>query len=354
MICDCKQTVSIPTSPGHIMFSFEKEVLLPNFTRILQVCQIGFVQHETNIKVDTDNIRATLYAILCHDDGLIKGEREAVRVLYLQEGETLDYTMMSRTKTLQQYWDISHSDFLIDILDRGALTSHFQPVIDIRQKNLFGYECLARGVGKDGSLVSPGRLFEAARRCGLTFNLDRQARESALKTGAVKNIKEHLLINFLPTTIYNPETCLQDTFKWAKSLEYDYSKIIFEVVETEKVEDFDHLAHILSYYREQGVKTALDDVGSGFSNLNALIKLKPDIIKIDREIVDHIHEDKLKQSIFEALVRISKENHITVLAEGVEKEEEFHFVRQNGADLVQGFLFGKPNVEPIRTLPELF
>lgn len=348
MSCTCKEKVQLPTTPGRLIFSFENTILIDNFCTMLESSQMPYTVDHDSIIVETDNLSKALYKIASEDETLLASEKEGIKVLPLQNDEILNFQALTKTRTLQQMCDLFDAGFLIEILDEGTLTSHFQPIVSLKEKKIFGYEALIRGVQDDGSLISPGMLFESARRSGLTFNLDRQARETSLKTGAVKKIDEHLFINFLPTSIYNPETCLQDTFKWAKMLEYDYSKIVFEVVETEKVEDFEHLSHILSYYRKQGVKTALDDVGAGFSNLNALIKLKPDLIKIDREIIDGIDQDRLKQSIFEALSRISNENGITVLAEGIERKEEFEYVMKNGADLAQGYCIGKPTVEPVR------
>ena len=95
---------------------------------------------------------------------------------------------------------------------------------------------------------------------------------------------------------------------------------------------------------------ALDDVGSGYSTLNMIAKLLPDIIKIDREIMDGIDTNLANQSIFRAIVSIAKENGILVLAEGVERAEEVAFACANGADLAQGYYFGKPSSEPIRKI----
>ena len=95
---------------------------------------------------------------------------------------------------------------------------------------------------------------------------------------------------------------------------------------------------------------ALDDVGSGYSSLNMIAKLKPDIVKIDREIIDGIDTNPVHQSVFKAIVSLAKELEILVLAEGVERSEEVAYCAANGADLAQGYYFGKPSAEPVRKL----
>lgn len=184
----------------------------------------------------------------------------------------------------------------------------------------------------------------------MLFYLDRACRETSLKTAAVKNIKNKVFINFIPTAIYDPEHCLQSTVKWAKQLEIDPKNIIFEVIETEHVEDVEHLSKILTFYKSQGYMVALDDVGSGYSSLNMIARLKPDIVKIDREIIDGIDTNPANQSVFKAIISLAKESGIIVLAEGAERAEEVAYCAANGANLAQGYYFGRPNAEPIRRL----
>ena len=83
----------------------------------------------------------------------------------------------------------------------------------------------------------------------MLFYLDRACREISLKTAAVKNIHAKVFINFIPTAIYDPEHCLQSTVKWANQLEFDPKNVIFEVTESEYVEDLEHLSKILQFYK---------------------------------------------------------------------------------------------------------
>ena len=117
-----------------------------------------------------------------------------------------------------------------------------------------------------------------------------------------------------------------------------------------QVKDQKHLKKILEYYRSKGFQIALDDVGEGYSSLNMLIELKPDIIKIDRNIIDGIDTNELKQSVYKALFNLAREHNITVLAEGVETAYELEMIKSIGVDLVQGYYFAKPGAEPIRKI----
>ena len=95
---------------------------------------------------------------------------------------------------------------------------------------------------------------------------------------------------------------------------------------------------------------ALDDLGSGFASLNLLSRLHPDYVKIDMELVRSIESDSLKQSIVEAIIRLSRENDIRVIAEGVETREELEFVKEAGVDYVQGYVLCHPSRTPQETL----
>lgn len=265
-------------------------------------------------------------------------------------GERFTFQSILAAKPLERYTNLILDAEFFDIVNNGSFTSYFQPIVDAKDGSIYGYEALIRGVKENGALMFPDELFKKSTRNDLNFKLDRMCRESALKTAAVKRITQKVFINFIPTSIYDPQFCLSSTVKWAKQLEFDPRNIVFEVVETESTKDKEHLKNILSYYRKQGFAIALDDVGEGYSGLNMLINLQPDFIKVDREIIQNIDKDELKQSTYRALYTLAKENGINILAEGVETKFELEMIRSIGVDYLQGYYFGKPQAEPIRKL----
>lgn len=275
-------------------------------------------------------------------------EKSDIKLFIEDQNNQFTYRSLFVAKPLQRFVNIIEDKEFFDIINNESITSHFQPIIDMKDNSIYGYETLARGVRDDASLVYPDELFSKSKRNDLNFRLDRLCRESSLKTAATKKVHQKVFINFIPTSIYDPEFCLNSTVKWANQLEFDPSQIVFEVVETELVKDQEHLKSILEYYRKEGFKIALDDVGEGYSSLNMLIELQPDIIKIDRNIIDQIDKNELKQSVYRALFNLARENGITVLAEGVETKYELDMIKSIGVDLVQGYYFAKPGAEPVR------
>lgn len=233
------------------------------------------------------------------------------------------------------------------MLAEGRIESWFQPIFRAGALELWGYECLMRGRAEDGAIVSPFTLLQWAQQEQLTFMLDRQVRELHLRRAGAAGLPDDckVLINFLPTSIYRPEFCLRTTVRAAAQAGLQPGNIIFEVVETERV-DPAQLRTLLAYYREKGFGVALDDVGSGYSGLAMMADLSPDLIKIDRELVSRAPASAFHRDVCASLVKLAQDNGKLALAEGVETHDEWRLMTQLGADLLQGYLFGRPQPEP--------
>lgn len=228
----------------------------------------------------------------------------------------------------------------IELIQHGEFESHLQPIVHLDTGERFGYEALLRSRNN----VSPGELFRAANRFGLHSKLDQRARAEAIKaTYHAVAPHEKTFINFLPSTIYNPDYCLQHTFEIIDQYGLSPDRFIFEVVETEKVQDVAHLQHVFSTYKKRGMKVALDDVGAGFSTLDMLKLLEPDYVKIDRSYISFCDQDAEKRTFLKNVRQLTKSMDITILAEGIERAEEVDVCRELGFDLAQGYYFGKPS-----------
>jgi EAL domain-containing protein (putative c-di-GMP-specific phosphodiesterase class I) len=237
---------------------------------------------------------------------------------------------------------------LTELLDNRRIETWYQPVLTSHRYALWGYECLMRGRDARGELIPPGQIFDWARQEQLTFMLDRVCRETHLLNAGAAAIPDHarLLVNFLPTTVYDPQFCLRTTVRAAERAGIAPERVVFEVVESDKVEDHEHLLSILAYYRNAGFSVALDDVGTGYSGLMMLAEMNPDLIKIDRALVTRAPESRLHQGICRSLVELAAESGKLSLAEGVETEQQRRLMESLGVDLFQGFLFGEPSPEP--------
>lgn len=237
------------------------------------------------------------------------------------------------------------SEWIDDVIKNERLTCHYQPIVNA-DENIFAYEMLARFQNEDGSMIYPNEIFPAAKTRGRLYALDRVCRMTAVKYAAVLK-KEKAFINFIPTSIYSPEFCLRSTISLSQQLGVDPKSLVFEVVETEKVDDLEHLKKILAYYKDKGFDYALDDVGEGYSTIEMLTDLKPKYMKLDMQYVQDVATDSEKQRVADKFLKKALEIGSTPLAEGIETRKDFEWLKQRGYQLFQGYYFGKPAASPL-------
>lgn len=345
LICAGCSIVERVRAGGLVMLHPNATYLLDRLETALQGMGLEIERQHSTLSTRTENFQIFIRELIAQGH-FTEQERLQIRIAHLLNGEAFGPDLIEKTRSLSQ-WELMLSDSnLLHVLQNEALVVHFQPIVDLQARQIYGYECLVRGIAPDGHIISPSELLREARQTDLLFSLDRLMRQACLRA-ASKLPGGYIFINFIPTSIYNPEFCLRTTERLAQELKLSQSRIVFEVVETEKVEDSKHLLSILDYYRKRGFKIALDDVAAGYSGLLQLMKIRPDIMKMDREVISGVHEDIDKQSMLKAMLGIAADYGILALAEGVETEEELRFLESQGVRLAQGYYFGKPQVEPI-------
>lgn len=250
---------------------------------------------------------------------------------------------------------VEHADLLPLLTTSSAASiSVYQPIVTLAQRRTIGYEALLRATTPDGAAVWPDVLFPAAEAAGWTHVLDRVGRTTALRDAGRWLGEELLFINFIPTSIYRPEVCLRTTELAARQAGVQLSQLVFEVTEGHQVHDLDHLQRVFDYYRSRNCKVALDDLGAGYSSLNMLVRLQPDIVKLDKDVVQAL-PDRVSSAVVAAIVQITHAYGGLVLAECVETAEQAAAAADLGVDLGQGWFFGRPEARTPRraaTVPE--
>ena len=242
----------------------------------------------------------------------------------------------------------ARSEWLPELLNSDGLYPHLQPIVSLTDGRTYGFESLLRGRVGEREL-NGGEIVAAARAHGAIFTLDLVGRTVALEQGMPKLIDDEILfVNFTPTAIYDPEVCLRTTWAIARRHGFSMDRICFEVVETEQYPDLEFLQRILDEYRAQGAMVALDDLGAGHSSLTYLEALRPDVVKLDRELITGIDGDPARQRLVGALIDYAHELDVRVVAEGIETEAQLAVIGDLGADLGQGWYLGRPAAEPAR------
>lgn len=218
----------------------------------------------------------------------------------------------------------------------------FQPIINCHTQTVFGYEALVRGLNNEPAFSIISRITDENR-----YLFDQLCRVKAISLAAKLGIESMLSINFLPNAVYQPERCIRTTLEAAKKYDFPTENIMFEFTEVEKIEDSQHVERIVSYYQSLGFKTAIDDFGSGYSGLSLLADFQTNIVKLDMGLIRDIDRDTTRQSIVTHCLAMFRDLNITPLAEGIESEGEYRWLKEAGVVLMQGYLFAKPGFESL-------
>lgn len=221
-------------------------------------------------------------------------------------------------------------------------TMAFQPIVDLAEARVVSYEALVRGMQGESAWSIISQVTDE-----MLYRFDQACRVRAIELASELGMRETLSINFLPNAVYEPQACIQATLEVSERVGWPTDRIVFEITETEKVKDRQHLRSIIDAYRAMGFTTALDDFGNGYANLDLLTDLVPDRLKIDRELVMGCDGDCRRQALLRAVKGLAEELGIALIAEGVETRAEALWLGRLGITRQQGFYFARPAVESL-------
>jgi diguanylate cyclase (GGDEF)-like protein len=213
----------------------------------------------------------------------------------------------------------------------GGITPVFQPLVALATGQISGYEALTRF--RQPPKRFPDEWFNLAARVGMGPALEAAAIKAALAVpGRPPGI--YLSLNLSPSTLTSPEV--------QAVLPDDLAGLVIEVTEHELATDDAALAADLAVLRARGARVAVDDAGAGYAGLQQLMRVAPDLIKLDRSLVQNIHEDAAKQALVDSFVRFGRRTGAQVVAEGIETEEELRVLADLDVNYGQGYFLAKP------------
>ncbi len=221
-------------------------------------------------------------------------------------------------------------------------TMAFQPIVNCRINQIYGYEALVRGLNNESAYSVISKVNDDNR-----YLFDQLCRVKAIALASKLKLDSMLSINFLPKAIYKPERCIRTTLEAAKKYDFPTDKIMFEFTEVERIDDSKIVKGIVEYYKKLGFITAIDDFGSGYSGLGLLADFQTNLIKFDMGLIRNIDRDEPRQFIIKNCMNLLRDLNITALAEGIETKEEMFWLKDVGIELMQGYLFAKPGFESL-------
>jgi EAL domain-containing protein (putative c-di-GMP-specific phosphodiesterase class I) len=275
------------------------------------------------------------YALTLPND-MIQTERLIYRAIDQARAMAEDYSRRIDARSRER---------LRDLIVSRQLTTAFQPIIQLPSIEVRAYEALIRGPpGTD--LFTPAMLFNLANRANLVAELDRACAACAVASAVDLPEGTLLFANVLPALINDPSFRSDIIDKQSSNL--PPSKLVLEVNEGVAVRNYDILARGIAELRSQGIRVAVDDLGAGHTNLDQVLRLKPDFLKLDISLVRDVHTSPVKQALIESVVTMGRAVGATVIAEGIEEPAERDALISLGVAWGQGYLFARPQPSFVR------
>jgi diguanylate cyclase (GGDEF)-like protein len=234
--------------------------------------------------------------------------------------------------------NLTWSKKLRSAIKEDRIISYFQPIVDNQTLEIKKYECLARMIDGVGNSISPQYFLDISKKNRLYPKITKKILDMAFEMFADKRCE------------FSINLCVEDmldhatrSYIYSKLEDYvDRAKVSFEIVESERIEDYAAVKDFIAIVKKLGGKIAIDDFGSGYSNFEHILRLNVDYIKIDASMIKNIDNDKNSEIIVDTIVGFAKKLGIKTIAEYVHSEGVFNKVRELGVDMSQGFYFSAP------------
>lgn len=224
------------------------------------------------------------------------------------------------------------------------LKPYYQPVFDLRTGRMTGCEVLIRWIKPDGQIISPGAFIDYAEMTGLaipmTLNLMEQVRDD-LEDLCRETPGFKVSINLFEGH-FRDGAVVEDIQSIFGGSGIRYRQLVFEITERQPLDDRDAVNRVVSAMHALGVRLAMDDAGTGHSNLAYLHTLGIDVIKIDKIFIDMIRDASVPVPVVDGLLAMARDMQIDVTAEGVETQDQAVYLRARGVESAQGYLFSPP------------
>ncbi|MCF7506730.1 EAL domain-containing protein [Vibrio sp. L3-7] len=223
------------------------------------------------------------------------------------------------------------------ILDQNIIT-YSQPIVASGTHEKIGQECLVRIMEADGSIVPPGKFLPIIADTHLYTRLSRHMIKSTI--GYMADKQDSFSINLSPQDLLSDKTL--EILETAIGGMKDPTRLGLEVLESEQIKDYGRMIEVCDHFRSLGARIIVDDFGSGYSNIDEIIKLEPQIIKLDGSLIRNIDKDEKQRNIASQLVRLCQVFNAKTVAEFVHNQQVCEIAEQMGVDYLQGYYFGEP------------
>jgi diguanylate cyclase (GGDEF)-like protein len=243
---------------------------------------------------------------------------------------------MAMTKEYEKNFDWTKR--LKKAIEEDKIVPLFQPIVDTKTQEIVKYEALMRMVDDRGLFIAPIHFLELAKKNKLYHQLTKIMIKKTFEK--FETLPYFVSINISVEDILNKE--IYHYIVTALEQSAIGHQIVFEIIESEGIENFDQVLEFINDVKQYGAKISIDDFGTGYSNFEYLMKLRVDYIKIDGSMIKNIDSDKNSQMITTSIVSFAKNMNIKTVAEFVHSKNVFEKINELGVDYSQGYYFGEP------------
>ncbi|GGO01338.1 EAL domain-containing protein [Saccharibacillus kuerlensis] len=237
------------------------------------------------------------------------------------------------------------------IIYKRELSTFFQPILNLQDKTCLGYEVLNRPP-LSNRFPSTEDFYDYLGRSNQIFAFERYCRESSIERfeAALKRSEDLpskstdyiVFINVHPLVLTDSAYQSGETLRLLDRFGLPPERVIFELTEKQAVTDYAEFERVLSHYRAQGFRIAVDDAGSGYSSLKTIVSLQPEFIKLDKSLIRNLYKHADQQRMVRLLQEFAQGSGTSIIAEGIECWEEAEFLRNEGIAFGQGYALGRP------------
>ncbi|MFA6195404.1 MAG: EAL domain-containing protein [Sulfurimonas sp.] len=306
--------------------------LMKRLNSEMDVFYFNCKEHEIHFKA---TIGASMFAqeLLMSAEKALKTAKATNKNMLLYDEESEEF----RSYEQNIFW----TNKITEAISSDQIVPFYQPIINNKTNKIEKYECLVRIIDNDETVHSPIKFLDISKKsrnyAAITKNVVEKSFKEFENTRyefsinlSAKDMIDNEITNYIYTQLENFKGC---------------NRVIFELLESEGIENYDDVYAFIEKVKEYGCKIAIDDFGSGYSNFIHLLKLKVDIIKIDGTLIRDLDSDENAQIIVKTIVDFANKLNILTVAEFVHSDFIQHRVKELGVDYSQGYYFGQPKRE---------
>ena len=338
-----KTLKEICQSYGLELYHIGKDTFAITYTKELQ--RIGEISQEifvaaSKTKKDADNgVLSQIYCVIGYStvqNKLCEGAYFALKKGLEKQEPITEFKEETTLNRIEFYEQVTVSKLIAQSLKNKTVVPFFQPIYN-KDGKIEKYETLMR-IKRGDDIISPGVFLPIAKKINKYKDLEKELIDQAFKLVSEKKI--NISVNLSVSDVISAE---MRSFILDEILKYNIGQyIIFEIVEDEDITKAEAMLDFVKKAKSYGIRIAIDDFGSGFSNFTHIVKMNPDYLKIDGSIIKDVVSNSKSQAMLKAIVNFASELGLKTIAEFIHNEETYNYCKEHGVDSFQGFYLGEP------------